>query len=106
MPREFKAPQAFSDQPRPPIVLVPVTSNQVKAIGYDEATQTLAVTFTRGNAAFYHYPNVTKETYDAFMNAESIGKFFGEHIVNLPFDKFPADPPKAVEAASQEPAAA
>ena len=58
MTKEFKPAQAFTDKPRPPIALVPVTSNQVKAIGYDEATQTLAVAFTRGTGAIYHYPNV------------------------------------------------
>lgn len=92
MPREFKPAQAFTDKPRQPIALVPVTSNQVKAIGYDEDTQTLAVTFTRGPGSIYHYPNVPKETHDAFMQAESIGKYFGTHIKDLPFDKFPAEP--------------
>ena len=101
MTREFKAPQAYNTEPRPPIQLVPVVSNQVAAIGYDEATKTLAVQFTRGAAAFYHYPNVAKETHDAFMQAESIGKYFGAHIKDLPFDKFPAEPePEAQPAAA------
>ena len=105
--REFKAPQAFSDNPRPQIALTPVTSNQVAAIGYDAGTRTLAVTFTRGLGAIYHYPNVSQETHDAFMQAESIGKYFGAHIKDLPFEKFHADPPKAAtEDAPQEPAAA
>lgn len=85
-------PAAFTDEPRPEIALTPVESNQVKAIGYDEATQTLAVTFTRGTGAIYHYPDVAKETFDAFMSAESIGKFFGQHIKNLPFKKYAPEP--------------
>lgn len=92
MPKEFKPAQGFSDQPRPPIVLVPVTSNQVKAIGYDAETQTLAVAFTRGTGAIYHYPNVNAEMHSAFMQAESVGKYFGAHIKNLPFEKFVAEP--------------
>lgn len=92
MTRTFTVPQAFTDKPRPPIALVPVTSNQVKAIGYDPETQTLAVTFTRGTGAVYHYPGVTPEQHDAFMQAESIGKHFGQHIKDLPFEKFAADP--------------
>lgn len=92
MTKPFPVPQDFSKDPRPAIALVPVTSNQVKAIGYDEATQTLAVTFTRGTGAIYHYPGVTRETHDAFMQAESIGKFFGEKIKALPFTKYVADP--------------
>lgn len=101
MSKVFTAPQAFSEAPRAPIELVPVTSNQVKSVGYDAATQTLAVTFTRGAGAIYHYPNVTKETHDAFMQAESIGKYFGAHIKDLPFEKFPAEPePEAQPAAA------
>lgn len=101
MSREFKPAQAFTDKPRHPIALVPVTSNQVKAIGYDEDTQTLAVTFTRGPGSIYHYPNVAKETHDAFMQAESIGKYFGAHIKDLPFEKFPAESePEAQPAAA------
>lgn len=85
------APQAYSENPRPPIALEPVESRQVKAIGYDEATQTLAVTFSRGPGAIYHYPGVTLETYLAFREAESIGTFFGERIKALPFEKFPPE---------------
>lgn len=84
---KFAAPQAFEEGPAPTITLDSVESNQVKAIGYCEATQTLAVTFNFGKAV-YHYPNVTRETYEAFKGAESIGKFFGEHIKPLPFKKY------------------
>lgn len=107
MTSKYAAPQAFSEAPRPPITLSPVTSNQVKAIGYDPATETLAVTFTRGAGAIYHYPGVTKELHQAFMSAESIGKFFGQHIQPLPFEKFPAEPaPVAEESAGAETAGA
>jgi len=71
--------------------LIPVTSNKIKAIGYDEATQTLAVSFTRGAGAIYHYPSVTKEVHDGFIKADSVGKYFGTHIQELPFDKFPSE---------------
>jgi hypothetical protein len=100
MSREFKPAQAFTDKPRQPIALVSVTSNQVKAIGYDEDTQTLAVTFPRGPGAIYHYNNVTKETHDAFIQAESIGKYFSAHIKDLPFEKFPAEPEPEEQAAA------
>ena len=101
MNKTFPVPQEFSTDPRPAIALVPVTSNQVKAIGYDAATQTLAVTFTRGAGAIYHYPGVSPETHDAFMQAESIGKFFGEKIKQLPFTKYAPEP--VPEKASDEP---
>jgi hypothetical protein len=95
MPKPFAAPQAFSEEPRPPISLEPVNSNQVKAIGYDEETQTLAVTFTRGMGAIYHYPLVSKDTFQAFKTADSIGTYFGKHIKQRPFTKYPASATQA-----------
>jgi len=92
MPKTFTAPQDFTDEDRPPIALTPVESNQVKAIGYDEATKTLAVTFTRGTGAIYHYPGVTPEQHHAFVKAESIGVHFGKHIKSLPFKKYHGEP--------------
>jgi len=47
-PRTYTPPQPYNDEPRPPIALSPVVSSQVAAIGYDEESKTLAVTFTRG----------------------------------------------------------
>lgn len=86
--KKYPEPAAFSTAKRPNIQLHFVESSQVQGIGYDESTKTLAVQFTRGSGAIYHYPNVSKETYDAFKNAESIGKYFGQHIKILPFEKF------------------
>ncbi len=55
------APAPYDDDPYTPIPMTPVESHQVKAIGYDGATRTLAVTFTRGAGAVYHYPNVAPQ---------------------------------------------
>lgn len=90
------APAPYCDDTYTPIPMKPVESNQVKAIGYDEATKTLAVTFTRGAGAIYHYPDVEPELYAEFIGAESIGTFFGKHIKALPFKKFKE--PEAVAA--------
>lgn len=90
MNRAFKAPAPFSDKSYTAIPMEPVESNQVKAIGYDPATKTLAVTFTRGPGSIYHYPNVEPGLHVNFMQAESKGTFFGKNIKELPFDKFPA----------------
>lgn len=87
MQREKIIPQAPSNRERPPIPLTPVKSSQVAAIGYDPASKTLAVTFTRGSHV-YHYPEVSPETHLAFVGAKSIGSFFGQHIKPLPFEKF------------------
>lgn len=86
-------PAAVTEEKYTPIPMAPVTSNQVAAIGHDPATNTLAVTFTRGLGHVYHYPDVSAELHAEFVGAESIGKFFGRHIKPLPFKKFTA--PKA-----------
>lgn len=65
-----------------------VGSNKIKAIGYDEATHTLAVTFQRGAGAIYHYPNVEPQVYADFIGAESLGSYFGKNLQSLPFKKF------------------
>lgn len=82
---------------RPHITLHPVKSSQVKSVGYDHGTNTLAVQFSHGKGAIYHYPGVTKDQYEKFVNAKSIGVHFGQHIKALPFTKYLPDPaPKAV----------
>jgi len=82
---------AFAEKDYAHIPLTAVDSNQVAAIGYDAASSTLAVTFTRGPGHVYHYANVSAELYQQFLDAESIGSFFGQHIKALAFDKFPAE---------------
>jgi len=91
MPREFKAPQAFEEGTAPTIDLHPVESSQVKAIGFDPASKTLAVTF-HGTGTVYHYPGVSAEQHQAFLKAESIGSHFGKHIKHLAFKKYRSEP--------------
>ena len=73
MEKKFPDPAPFTDEKRPPIALAPVVSNQVKAIGYDPATKTLAVQFNAGVGAIYHYPGVEPEAFEAFKASESLG---------------------------------
>ena len=89
--RKFPEPQQYEEDPRPPIELLQVESSQVKAIGYDDETRTLAVAFNHGAGAIYHYPEVDRETFDAFLAAERLGSFFGKNIKALPFKKYPAE---------------
>ena len=93
--QKYTEPAAYTNEPRPQIQLNPVVSNQVAAIGYDPATKTLAVTFNRGAGAIYHYPDIEPDAYEAFKNAESKGKHFGEHIKQLPFTKYAPEPVSA-----------
>lgn len=88
--KEWKPPQDFEEGDAPAIELKPVDSSQVAAIGHCPLTNTLAVTFTRGTGAVYHYPNVTAEQHAAFIDAESIGTHFGQHIKTLQFKKYRA----------------
>lgn len=88
MPKTLPTPAAFSTKPFIDIPMTAVESHQVAAIGYDAERRTLQVTFTRGSNV-YQYPNVDPTVFEAFMAAESKGKFFGEHIKPLDFDKFP-----------------
>jgi hypothetical protein len=97
MPKERTAPQGFEEGDAPAIDLHPVESSQVSKVGYDEATQTLAVQFKHGTGAIYHYPGVTPKQHEAFVGAESIGGHFGKHIKPLSFKKYA--PPKIGEKA-------
>ena len=97
--KTYPTPASFSDKPYTPIPMEAVTSNQVGAIGYDPATKTLAVTFSRGPGHIYHYPNVDEKVFADFMAAESKGVFFGQNIKTLPFEKFQA--PKKDEEGEQ-----
>lgn len=87
MPKTYTAPQDYTDAEYVPIPMAPVESNQVAAVGYDAERKTLAVTFTRGTGAIYHYPDVEPQLFADFMVAESKGKFFGERVKPLPFVK-------------------
>ena len=90
-PKKFPDPQPFTEGPRPLIPLIAVDSSQIAAIGYSDATTTLAVMFTRGQGSVYHYPNVTPDEYQAFIRAESLGEHFGRHIKARTFVKYRPD---------------
>ena len=88
---------ATTGEARPHIALTDVVSSQIKAIGHDPATNTLAIQFKHGAGAIYHYPNVTADQHQAFVGSESMGKHFGQHIKALPFEKYSKAPEKETE---------
>ena len=55
-----------------------VKSSQIKEIGHDPLTGTLAVRFNTG--ALYHYAGVDAKKFEEFKAAPSIGSHFGKHI--------------------------
>lgn len=75
----------------PEIALCPCESSQISHHGYDQESQTLALKFKHGGSV-YHYEGVTPEMYENLTNAESVGKFFGQHIKagGFKFRKIPA----------------
>ncbi|MCA8017773.1 KTSC domain-containing protein [Burkholderia metallica] len=87
------------------IAMTPVDSSQIHSIGYDAATQTLAVRFKdRASGAptsLYHYRHVTQANFDAFRNAESIGSHFYKHIKphqdRFPYTRIESHPTKSKE---------
>lgn len=60
------------------ITLSPVTSSNIAALGYDGASQTLAVQFRNGDT--WHYEGVPQEAYDSLRGAESVGRAFNAEI--------------------------
>lgn len=76
------------------IALNPVTSRKLHSIGYDPASQTLAVRFFKNGknvepgqpGALYHYQNVTPEQYDAFRFSDSVGSHFISTFQRNPTD--------------------
>ena len=60
------------------IKMVEVVSSNIKAIGYDEATLTLRVTF-HGDKS-YDYMGVSSMAHMDLLNSESVGKHFHQNI--------------------------
>lgn len=57
--------------------MIPVSSSNLVAVGYDEATSTLRVAFKSG---VYDYYNVPKNIFEGLLNAPSKGKFHHAYI--------------------------
>ena len=65
---------------------IPVTSTDIRAIGYDADSQTLEIEFNSGGV--YRYSGVPSGEHDGIMAAASHGKYFHANIKNrYPFEK-------------------
>lgn len=60
------------------ISMTPVSSSNLKAIGYDQESGTLRVAFHNGH--IYEYFNVRENIYLEFMSARSKGKYLNSYI--------------------------
>ncbi|HET6161009.1 MAG TPA: KTSC domain-containing protein [Dongiaceae bacterium] len=55
-----------------------VDSAAIAAVDYDEQRQQLDIELTTGRV--YRYLDVPPATYEAFMEAESKGRFYNDHV--------------------------
>ena len=60
--------------------MVPVSSSNLAAVGYDPPTETLRVEFLNGS--LYEYKAVPQGVYDELMAAPSHGSYFNRFIRN------------------------
>lgn len=56
----------------------PIKSSNVKSVGYDPETKTLAVEFNGGGV--YHYHDVEKDVHEGLVSARSVGGFIHNNI--------------------------
>lgn len=56
----------------------PVTSSNIRSIGYDRTAHTLEVEFHSGGV--YQYQDVPEATYDELMASPSVGNYFHKNI--------------------------
>jgi hypothetical protein len=56
----------------------PVTSSDLKSVGYDHQSKTLEVEFHSGG--IYEYDGVSASVHSELINAPSVGRYFRAHI--------------------------
>jgi hypothetical protein len=59
---------------------VPVSSSDLRSVGYDETTKLLEIEFHGGR--IYQYYGVPRAVYEGLMQAASHGKYFHTHVKN------------------------
>ena len=60
-----------------------VSSSLVESVGYDPDEQILEVELENGR--IYQYREVPESTYEAFLAADSLGRYFNRHIRDLSY---------------------
>jgi len=59
----------------------PVSSSNLRSIGYDSEISILEIEFNNG--AVYHYHGVSQDVFNSLMYADSKGSYFRAHIKNI-----------------------
>ena len=62
------------------VEMIPVSSSNLDAVGYNAQTETLYVRFKGGKT--YSYERVPEYTFTELVEADSVGKFFNQFIKN------------------------
>ena len=62
-----------------PVVMLPVESSAIEAIGYEPDVRRLHVKFKESGET-YVYGDVDLPVYDAFLNSASKGRYFAQEI--------------------------
>ena len=57
---------------------VTVTSTTVASAGYDDSARVMEIEFTGG--AVYRYDGVPRQVFEEMLAAESVGRYFNEHV--------------------------
>jgi hypothetical protein len=60
------------------IEMIPVSSSQIAAVGYDANTQELRVAFVKGG--LYSYDDVPAEVFENLKQAASVGSYFHDAV--------------------------
>lgn len=63
--------------------MIPVSSSNLSAVGYDAASQTLRVAFVGGG--LYEYSVVSGSVHAGLMAASSHGSYFDAHVKQGPY---------------------
>lgn len=68
------------------MIRTPVSSSNLRAVGYDAASRMLEIEFHTGG--LYRYSGVSEATHRALMTAASHGSYFAANIKNVyPYTK-------------------
>ena len=59
----------------------PVSSSNVKSVGHDPETNTLAVEFRDGS--IYHYHDVPKDVHASLISAKSVGGYIHSNLKGI-----------------------
>ena len=63
------------------MLMIPVDSSDLSAVGYDADAQVLYISFHSGG--LYRYFDVPEAVYQGLLSASSKGRFFHAHIRNV-----------------------